>query len=184
LPELPLARRARFIEAYGLPAYDAEILTEERSLADFFEATVAAGGHDVKVVSNWLMNDVLRLIREKGVSAGGLQLRPEHLSEILAMLADEQINMTTAKELVERTEESGESPRQVVEREGLGQVSDRDSLVELARRTLEANPEQVADYRGGKQTLIGWFVGQLMRQTGGKANPQLARQVLEELLAE
>jgi aspartyl-tRNA(Asn)/glutamyl-tRNA(Gln) amidotransferase subunit B len=184
LPELPLARRARFIEAYGLPAYDAEILTEERSLADFFEATVAAGGHDVKVVSNWLMNDVLRLIREKGVSAGGLQLRPEHLSEILAMLADEQINMTTAKELVERTEESGESPRQVVEREGLGQVSDRDSLVELARRTLEASPEQVADYRGGKQTLIGWFVGQLMRQTGGKANPQLARQVLEELLAE
>ena len=184
LPELPLARRARFIEAYGLPAYDAEILTEERSLADFFEATVAAGGHDVKVVSNWLMNDVLRLIREKGVSAGGLQLRPEHLSEILAMLADEQINMTTAKELVERTEESGESPRQVVEREELGQVSDRDSLVELARRTLEANPEQVADYRGGKQTLIGWFVGQLMRQTGGKANPQLARQVLEELLAE
>jgi aspartyl-tRNA(Asn)/glutamyl-tRNA(Gln) amidotransferase subunit B len=184
LPELPLARRARFIEAYGLPAYDAEILTEERSLADFFEATVAAGGHDVKVVSNWLMNDVLRLIREKGVSAGGLQLRPEHLSEILAMLADEQINMTTAKELVERTEESGESPRQVVEREELGQVSDRDSLVELARRTLEASPEQVADYRGGKQTLIGWFVGQLMRQTGGKANPQLARQVLEELLAE
>ena len=184
LPELPLARRARFIEAYGLPAYDAEILTEERSLADFFEATVAAGGHDVKVVSNWLMNDVLRLIREKGVSAGGLQLRPEHLSEILAMLADEQINMTTAKELVERTEESGESPRQVVEREGLGQVSDRDSLVKLARRTLEASPEQVADYRGGKQTLIGWFVGQLMRQTGGKANPQLARQVLEELLAE
>jgi aspartyl-tRNA(Asn)/glutamyl-tRNA(Gln) amidotransferase subunit B len=106
------------------------------------------------------------------------------LSEILAMLADEQINMTTAKELVERTEESGESPRQVVEREGLGQVSDRDSLVKLARRTLEASPEQVADYRGGKQTLIGWFVGQLMRQTGGKANPQLARQVLEELLAE
>ena len=183
LPELPLARRARFIQAYGLPAYDAEILTEERTLADFFEATLAAGDHDVKTVSNWLMNDVLRLIRERGVSAGELRLRPEHLSEILAMLARDAINMTTAKELLERVEEAGESPRQIVEREGLGQVSDRESLATLARQTIDDNPDQTAEYRAGKATLIGWFVGQLMRQTGGKANPQLAREVLEELLA-
>jgi aspartyl-tRNA(Asn)/glutamyl-tRNA(Gln) amidotransferase subunit B len=182
LPELPLARRARFIEEYKLPAYDAEILTEQRSLADYFEETVAANGHDPKTVSNWLMNDILRLLREGSITAAELRVRPAHLSEILGLLEEGMINAPTAKDLLERVEESGDPPRRIVAREGLGQVSDEEELERVAREILERNPDQVETYRGGKHTLLGWFVGQIMRETQGKANPQLAQELFQRLL--
>jgi aspartyl-tRNA(Asn)/glutamyl-tRNA(Gln) amidotransferase subunit B len=184
LPELPLERRARFVESYGLPVYDAEILTEERSLADYFEAAVAAYGGEAKTVSNWLMNDVLRMLRERGVTAGELRLRPQDLAEIIRLVDSQKITTNPGKELLEKAEASGRSPGAIVKSEGLAQVSDEAALRHLAAQVLQENPEQVATYRGGKTTVIGWFVGQLMRKTQGKANPQLARAVLEELLAE
>ncbi len=183
LPELPLARRQRFMEDYGLPLYDAEILTEERSLADYFEAAVASLGGDPKLVSNWLMNDVLRMIRSKGLKAGQLRLRPEHLAEIIRMVDARQITTNTAKELLERVEESGEAPAAIVERENLAQVSDEETLRAVVAQVLAENPEQVATYKGGKVTVIGWFVGQVMRATQGKANPQLVKRLLEEALS-
>jgi aspartyl-tRNA(Asn)/glutamyl-tRNA(Gln) amidotransferase subunit B len=184
LPELPLERRARFIEQYHLPLYDAEILTDERSFSEYFEQAVSAYGGDAKVVSNWLMNDVLRMIRERGVKAESLQLHPEHLAEIIHMVEEKRITTSTGKALIDKVEQSGRTPQKIVEEEGLAQVSDEDTLRSMASAILIANPEQVATYKSGKTTLIGWFVGQVMQKTRGKANPQMAKKILEELLSE
>ena len=184
LPELPLARRKRFTEQYGLPEYDAEILTEERSLSEYFEAALAAGGVGAKSMSNWLMNDVLRLIRERHRVAADLALKPDQLAQIVSMVERGDITANTGKELLEKVDESGRAPQDIVEAEGLAQVSDEAALTRIAAQVVDANPEQVATYRGGKPTVIGWFVGQVMRETKGKANPQAVKKVLEDLLSE
>ncbi|MFN7037557.1 MAG: Asp-tRNA(Asn)/Glu-tRNA(Gln) amidotransferase GatCAB subunit B, partial [Bellilinea sp.] len=182
MPELPLERRARFMEQYGLPEYDADILTGERSLSDYFEAAVKAFGGDPKKVSNYLMNDVLRLINESGKTAAQLRLTPTYLAQILQLVEKGSINTTTAKSLLQKVEESGDAPQTIVEREGLAKVSDESAIRAVCEQTLAANPKEVESYRAGKTTLIGWFVGQVMRQMGGKADPNLARRILEELL--
>jgi len=182
LPELPLDRRARFETEYGLPLYDAEILTEERSLADYFEAAAAAYDGDVKDVSNWLMNDVLRIIRTEGLPAAELKLTPQHLAEIITLVNGKQITTNTGKELLARVQETGDAPGAIVERENLAQVSDSGELQALAAEVIAESPEQVETYRSGKTSVIGWFVGQVMRKSGGKANPQLVREILETLL--
>ena len=183
LPELPLERRARFVQEYDLPAYDAEILTEERSLSDYFEATAAAHAGAAKTVSNWLMNDVLRIIRERGATAATLRLRPVDLAEIIRLVGSKAITTNTGKELLEKVEASGRKPKDIVASEGLAVVADEGPLRSLAAEVLADNPDQVAAYKGGKATLIGWFVGQVMRKTGGKADPQRTRLILEELLS-
>lgn len=183
-PELPLARRRRFIEEYGLPVYDAEILTEERSLSEYFEGTNRQTDAEPKTVSNWLMNDVMALLREENLTAAELRLEPGHLAQILDLLEADTINTPTAKELLTKVQESGRSPQEIVAEEGLAQVSDEGELEELARDILQANPDQVEEYRGGKKALLGWFVGQIMQETQGKANPQLARELLQRLLEE
>ena len=183
LPELPLERRARFVQEYDLPAYDAEILTEERSLSDYFEATAAAHAGAAKTVSNWLMNDVLRIIRERGATAATLRLRPVDLAEIIRLVESKAITTNTGKELLEKVEASGRKPQDIVASEGLAVVADEGPLRSLAAEVLAENPDQVAAYKGGKATLIGWFVGQVMRKTGGKADPQRTRLILEELLS-
>ncbi len=184
LPELPLARRTRFVEEYGLPIYDAEILTEERSLADYFEQTVQIYSGGPKHISNWLMNDVLRIIRSEGLTAGELRIKPEYLAGLVRMVQDQVITNSTAKELLDRVQESGKDPEKIVEQENLAQVSDEVELRDTAAEILAANPEQVETYRGGKTAVIGWFVGQVMKETQGKANPHVVKQVLESLLGE
>jgi aspartyl-tRNA(Asn)/glutamyl-tRNA(Gln) amidotransferase subunit B len=182
MPELPLERRARFIEQYALPEYDADILTAERSLSEYFEAAVKAFGGDPKKVSNYLMNDVLRMLNESGKSAAELRLTPAYLAQILQLAEKGTINTTTAKSLLQKVEESGEAPQVIVEREGLARVSDESAIRAVCEQVLAANPKEVESYRAGKTTLLGWFVGQVMRQMGGKADPNLARRILEELL--
>ena len=183
LPELPLARRARITEQYDIPIYDAEILTEERSLADYFEKAVEGYGGEPKTVSNWLMNDVLRIIRSKGTKAGGLQLQPHHLAEIIRMVDEKTITTNTAKSLLDQVEETGSTPLEIVERENLAQVSDEGALRPVIVKVIAENPDQLKTYRAGKETVIGWFVGQIMRETKGKANPQLVQELLGEILA-
>jgi aspartyl-tRNA(Asn)/glutamyl-tRNA(Gln) amidotransferase subunit B len=184
LPELPLERRGRFVEQYGLPEYDADILTGERSLSDYFEAAVGAYGGDPKRVSNWLMNDVLRMINERGLEAGSLLLTPESLAQIIQLVDAGTINTSTGKSLLEKVQETGRAPGDIVREEGLARVSDESALQGLAAEVLAENPDQVAAFKAGKVTLMGWFVGQVMKKSRGKADPQLAREILEGLLAE
>ncbi len=182
LPELPLERRARFIAQYALPEYDADLLTAERSLSEYFEQAVEAYGGDPKRVSNWLLNDVMRMLNESGKTAGELRLTPAHLAEIITLVDKGTVNTSTGKALLEKTEATGKSPREIVESEGLAQVSDSAAIREICEKILAENPEQVARYRSGKTGLLGWFMGQVMRATRGKADPNAARQILQELL--
>lgn len=182
LPELPLERRARFMEQYGLPEYDADILTSERSLSEYFEATVRAYGGDPKRVSNWLINDVLRMINERGLLAGELRLTPAYLAEIIRLVDSGTVNTNTGKALLEKVENSARSPAEIVQAEGLAKVSDRDALWAVCQAVLAENPDQVATYKSGKVTLMGWFVGQVMKRSAGKADPQIAKTILSELL--
>lgn len=182
LPELPLARRARFSTQYGLPEYDADILTSERSLSEYFEQTVEAYGGEPKRVSNWIMNDVLRMINDRGLTASQLSLIPAYLVEIIKLVDNGTINTSTGKSLIEKVQNSGLAPSQIVDREGLAKVSDEEAIRAVCQEVLADNPDQVAAYRTGKETLIGWFVGQVMKKSRGKADPQLARTLLEQLL--
>ena len=184
LPELPLARRARFSEEYELPEYDADILTGERSLSDYFEQAVDAYGADPKRVSNWVMNDVLRMINERDIMPDQLRLTPNYLADIIKLVDGGTINTSTGKSLIEKVEDTGQAPGEIVEAEGLGKVSDEDAIREIIIGVIESNPDQVATYKGGKTSIIGWFVGQVMKQSRGKADPQLTRSMLEELLSE
>jgi len=183
LPELPLERRNRFKQQYGLPEYDADILTGERSLSEYFEAAVTSYGGDPKRVSNWLMNDVLRMINESGVPAGQLRLTPEYLAGIIKMVDAGTLNANTGKSLLDKVEKTGLSPIEIVEAEGLAQVSDTAAIRGVCADVIAENPEQVTNYKAGKVTLMGWFVGQVMKKSRGKADPQVARAMLEELLS-
>ncbi|HEY9075311.1 MAG TPA: Asp-tRNA(Asn)/Glu-tRNA(Gln) amidotransferase subunit GatB [Anaerolineaceae bacterium] len=182
LPELPLDRRARFITQYGLPEYDADILTNERTLSDYFEQTVQAYSGDPKRASNWLMNDVLRMINESGKSAAALRLTPVHLAEILKLVDSGIINTNTGKALLAKVEASGKTPGQIVQEEGLAKVGDDAVIRAVCQEVLAENPKEVESYRDGKITLIGWFVGAVMKKMRGKADASLARSILEELL--
>ena len=184
LPELPLARRARFSKEYELPEYDADILTGERSLSDYFEQAVGAYGADPKRVSNWVMNDVLRMVNERGIMPDQLRLTPNYLADIIKLVDGGTINTSTGKSLIEKVEDAGQAPGEIVKVEGLSKVSDEDAIREIIVGVIESNPGQVATYKGGKTSIIGWFVGQVMKQSRGKADPQLTRSMLEELLAE
>ncbi len=182
LPELPLERRARFTREYGLPEYDADILTVERKLSDYFEAAVKVYGGDPKRVSNWLMNDVLRMLNESGLTADQLKLTPQFLAEILKLVDGGVINTSTGKALLDKVQASGSAPAKIVEAEGLGKVSDDSAIRAVCSEVMAESLKEVESYKAGKVSLIGWFVGQVMKKMRGKADPNMARQILEELL--
>lgn len=181
-PELPLACKARFVLDYGIPEYDAEILTGERSLAEYFEETVRYYGGDPKRMSNWIMNDVMRIINASGKAADDLRLSPKYLADIVKMVDEGVINTNTGKSLLEKTNLSGKAPQQVVSEEGLGRVNDDDAIRKIAVEVLAESPKEMESYKAGKATLMGWFVGQVMKKMKGKADPQTAKTILEELL--
>jgi len=181
-PELPLSRKARFISEYGLPEYDAEILISERSLSDYFEAAVKAYKGDAKRVSNWLMNDVLRMLNESGKTAGELILTPTYLAEIIMLVDANTVNTNTGKALLEKVITSGKSPAEIVQAEGLAKVSDDSAIRTVVMQVLGESPTEVAAYKNGKLGLMGFFVGQVMKKMQGKADAPKARALLEELL--
>lgn len=183
-PEMPLARRARFIEEYQLPEYDADILTNERSLSDYFETAVSTYQGDAKRVSNWMMNDIMALLNDKGGIAGDLNITPAYLAEAIKLVDAKTINTSTGKTILTKVEETGKSPTKIVEEDGLAQVSDTGAIQIVAEKIVADNPDQVTKFRGGKDALIGWFVGQLMKEMRGKADPSMAREVLLSLLNE
>ena len=179
LPELPLERRARFMADYDLPAYDADILTDERSLSDYYEATLKVYSGNPKGVSNWMMNEILRMLNDLNLTADQLQMTPENLAGVIKMVDAGTINNATAKTVLVKVQETGKDPNKIVAEEGLGQVSDESALQGAIDKVLTAHPEEVESYRDGKEGLLGWFMGQVMRETRGKADPGRTRELLQ-----
>jgi aspartyl-tRNA(Asn)/glutamyl-tRNA(Gln) amidotransferase subunit B len=181
LPELPAAKRRRFAAEHRIPDYDAGVLTLSRDVADYFEAVAKASGN-AKAASNWVMGAVLRKLKEDDRPLSSSPVSPAALAELLALVEAGTVSGTTAKDVFERMWTSGEGARVIVEREGLGQVSDEATIAKAADEVIAESPKQVETYRGGKTNTIGWFVGQVMKKTGGKANPQLVNAVLKKKL--
>jgi len=181
LPEMPEARRARFMADHHLPAYDVALLTEERALADYYETAVTAFGGEPKIIANWVQNEILRSAREQNVSTAALAFTPLHLAELVWLVEDKTITRQTAVGLMARVAETGRSPRTLVEADGLAQISGDEALRDLARQVIAENPGEAAAYRA-KPSLLKWFVGQVMRKSKGKANAPLVEAILTELL--
>ena len=185
LPELPDARRARFAEALGLPAYDAEVLTARKDVADYFEAAVAAHANP-KAISNWVMGDVLRLVRERKLDEALVirewPLPAERLASMIKLIDDDTISGKIAKTVFEQMVATGQTPEAIVAEQGLSQVSDSGAIDAAIAAVLDANPDKVAEYRSGKDKLFGFFVGQVMKATQGKANPGKVNALLKERL--
>ncbi len=183
LPELPEARRARFVSAYGLPAYDAGVLTQSSEVAGYFEAAVAASGN-AKAASNWIMGDVLRRTKEHDVAVSAFPISPESLGGLVRLIDKGTISSAMAKDVFAQMFESGRSADAIVAAEGLAQIGDAGALASIVAEVMAANVDAVAQYRAGKQQTFGFLVGQVMKASKGKANPQLANQVLRDALAE
>lgn len=181
--ELPAEKKLRFKTDFRLPEYDAKLLTADRETADYFEEALEFYQGDPKRVSNWMMNDILRLTHETGLSAADLKIRPADLAEIIRLVDDGTVNSSTGKALIDQVQESGKKPAALVRELGLGMVTDADAIRAVCERVVSENPKEAAAYRAGKETLLGWFTGQVMRQTRGKAEPKLTAEILRELLA-
>ena len=171
LPELPAERRRRLVAEYALPEYDAGVLTQERELADYFE-TAARDSGQPKLVSNWIMTELLRKLKDDARPLAQAPVGPSALAELVKLVSAGTISGKTAKDVFERMWTTGEAASAIVEREGLAQLDDEAALERAVAEVVAASPEQVASYRGGKAAALGWFVGQVMRRTGGRANPQ------------
>jgi aspartyl-tRNA(Asn)/glutamyl-tRNA(Gln) amidotransferase subunit B len=186
LPELPTERRDRFMKEYGLPRYDAEVLTIEKSIADYFEEACSLNGRkpedQYKAVGNWVMGDVLRVVNERQISVSDFAISPQRLARMVKLIGDGVISGKIAKEVFEEMLTSSEEPQAIVERKGLLQLSDEGEIEKIVDHVLEKNAEQVQTYIAGKDTVFGFFVGQTMRMTKGKANPKTVNEILRKKL--
>lgn len=181
LPELPEKRRERFLKEYKLPLYDAEILTSSRTLADFFEEAVSVH-RDPKQVSNWVMGEFLRLMKEGGHRIEEVPLKGQDLGELLGLIEEGTISGKMAKKVFEESFSTGRGARSIVEERGLLQISDQEELSKMVEEIMAANESAVRDYRQGKKKALGFLVGEIMKKTRGKANPQIVNRLLRERL--
>jgi aspartyl-tRNA(Asn)/glutamyl-tRNA(Gln) amidotransferase subunit B len=201
MPELPDAKRERFLAAYGLSPYDADVLTAERAMADYFEATVRAAGATVpaaegpqaqnspiaavaKAAANWIIGDLRRLLNAAGLDTAASLISPEGLAELLALVARGTISGKQAKTVLEQAFASGESPGAIVKREGLSQLSDTGELEQIVAAVLADNPKAVEDYRAGKTSAVQFLVGQVMTRTKGRAKPDAVQPILLGMLGQ
>ena len=181
MPEFQPEKQARYVEQYGLPQYDAGILTGSKKLSDLFEETTALCGKPKKV-ANWLMGETMRLLKEKEMEPEDITFAPENLAKLIALADKGTINSTVAKEVFEVVFTENTDPEQYVKEHGLGTVSDEGALRETIEKIVEENPQSVADYQSGKKKAIGFLVGQTMKAMQGKANPGMVNQILTEIL--
>jgi aspartyl-tRNA(Asn)/glutamyl-tRNA(Gln) amidotransferase subunit B len=179
LPELPDAKKARFVEAYGLSAYDAEVLVAERASADYFEA--AAAGRDAKLVANWVITELFGALNRGGQSIEDSPVGAASLGKLVDLIAAGTISGRIAKDVFAGMLASGADPAAIVESQGLVQISDAAAIERIAFEIIDANPGQVESYRKNPKAL-GWFVGQVMKATKGQANPQMVNEVLRRRL--
>ena len=183
MPELPRQKMERFIKEYNLPAYDAEVLTQSKDLSVFYEETVKLAD-DPKQVSNWVMGDVLRRINDEGVEVKDLKFTPKDLAALLKLINEGKISNNIGKKVLREMFETGKKPKDIVEEKGLIQISDEGQLREIVSKVLDENEQSVIDYKNGKTKAMGFIIGQVMKATRGKANPQLVNKIVKEMLDE
>ena len=189
LPELPDAKRDRFMEQYGLSRYDAGVLTAERPVADYFEACVRAlpaslkGKEAAKTVANWITGELFRLLKAADVEIEAIKITPKALAELLDLVEKGTISISMAKEVFGEMFQTGRSPSQIVQEKGLVQISDVEELSRIVEQVIEENPGPVAEYLGGKEPVLRFLVGQVMKATRGKANPHLVNELLKQKLS-
>lgn len=182
LPELPAARRERFIADYGTSAENAAFLTATRNLADFFDEAAQLSS-EPSACANWIMGDISRLLNAAEVDIHDAKVTPAHLSELIQLINDATISGKIAKSVLDDAFETGKMPKDIVKEKGLSQITDTSELKAIVMQVVEAHPGPAQDYRDGKKKAIGFLVGQVMRATRGKANPQLVNQILTQVLS-
>jgi aspartyl-tRNA(Asn)/glutamyl-tRNA(Gln) amidotransferase subunit B len=182
IPELPDAKRERFAKAYGLPEYDADMLTQSRALAAYYEAAAKLSGQP-KVASNWIMGELMRLLNAENKEIEGCPISPEKLAGMVKLIGDGVISTKIAKTVFEEMFKTGKDAETVVKERGLVQVSNTDEIEKIIDDVIAANPGQTAEYRSGREKLFGFFVGQVMKSSKGKANPDLVNQLLKKKLS-
>jgi aspartyl-tRNA(Asn)/glutamyl-tRNA(Gln) amidotransferase subunit B len=181
LPELPAAKRRRYVEVFKLPEYDAGVLTADRAFSELYERCVEAAG-DAKKVSNWFMTDLSKLLNESGTTAAQVRFSPAQFGALLGAVEKGTISLSAAKQVFEAMFATGADPLKVIEEKGLAQVSDTGALEKVVDEVLAANAKNVESYRAGKTSLMPFFMGQVMKATKGKANPKLVSELLEAKL--
>ncbi len=182
LPELPVAKRERFIREYQIPAYDAGVLTADKALALYYEDVVRLCGKP-KQASNWVMGDVLRFLNEEKRDIRQCPISAGSLADMINLIEEGTISGKMAKDIVEDMYHTGKPPQDIIREKGLVQITDEGELTETIKAIIDAHPAQLSDYRGGREKLFGFFVGQVMKSTQGKANPQLVNNLLKKMLA-
>jgi aspartyl-tRNA(Asn)/glutamyl-tRNA(Gln) amidotransferase subunit B len=181
MPELPAARRQRFVEQYAIPEYDAGVLTGSAALADYFEAVAAASGN-AKTASNWVMGELLRTMKERNQEISDQPLTAGRLAGLIRLIEQGTISSSIGKDVFARMYDSGRSADEIVQTEGLAQIGDESALTEIIRGVIAAHADAVAQYRAGKMQTFGFLVGQVMKGSKGKANPKLANELLKKEL--
>jgi aspartyl-tRNA(Asn)/glutamyl-tRNA(Gln) amidotransferase subunit B len=181
LPELPAQRIKRYTNEYALPQYDATIITNSKVLADFFDEVVGLGSNP-KSVSNWIMGELLKILKDSGQEDIEIPFRAEYLAKLIKLVDSGKINGTIAKKVFAKIFETNKDPEVIVKEEGLESVSDESELIAIVKEILRSNPQSVLDYKSGKEKAFGFLVGQAMRQTKGKADPQIINKLLLEEL--
>jgi len=183
LPELPDQKYYRYIQSFNLPPYDAEVLTSDKNLANYFEEVVKLFPQNPKLVSNWILNELLGKLNEKGIDIENSPISANSLAELVSLIADGTISGKIAKEVFDIAFETGKSPKTIVEEKGLKQISNEDEIRSIVKAVLERHPAEVEKYKSGNEKILGFLVGQIMKETKGKANPQLVNKILKEELS-
>jgi aspartyl-tRNA(Asn)/glutamyl-tRNA(Gln) amidotransferase subunit B len=182
IPELPAARARRLVEQYGLPEYDAAVLTASKELAEYFESVVRLFNHP-KTVSNWVMGELTRELNNSGTGVGASPVSPEHLVSLLQLVEKGVISLKVARDIFSEIYQSGKTPEQIIQEKGLTQLSDEGALAKIIDEILLNHSTQVAQFKEGKQQVLGFLVGQVMKVSGGKANPGKVNELLKRKLA-
>ena len=180
LPELPDKKKERFIKEYGLNAYEANVLVSEKEISDYYEEVAKLS--DKKLAATWMMGDLFAMLNDKGLDISKSPISAKHFAELVQSIKSGEISGRIAKEVFEIMLETGDNPKKIIESKGLKQQSDPKELEKMINEILTKNKDKVDQYKSGKEKLFGFFVGQVMKSSGGKANPQLTNEILKKLL--
>ncbi|MDP4091138.1 MAG: Asp-tRNA(Asn)/Glu-tRNA(Gln) amidotransferase subunit GatB [Bacillota bacterium] len=181
LPEMPAEKKKRFIASYSLSSKEVDILIDDKALGDYFESLITLGSNP-KTAANWVLGDMLRIINEKGLETARIPVSSKHLFELISLIDGAKISNTAAKEVLEEMFRKDDSPEEIIKSRGLSQISSTDELKKIITQVIENNPQSIEDYHNGKPQAAGFLMGQVMKVSKGKANPKLAKELLDEAL--